>query len=176
MELHGKFGKNADLSTSIGLSETGDQFWNLTPAELIEDCIILGEGMLTDTGALAIETGEFTGRSPKDRFIVRDELTENAVWWGNVNIGFEPAKFDALYERMKAHLAEQDIYVRDVYACADPTYRMNIRVVAELPWSSLFAHNMFLRLGPTEIEDFLPEWHIVCAPSFHADHRWYAPA
>ena len=169
MELHGKFGKNADLSSSIGLTESGDQFWNLTPAELIEDCIILGEGMLTDTGALAIETGEFTGRSPKDRFIVRDEITENAVWWGNVNIGFEPAKFDALYERMKAHLAEQDIYVRDVYACADPTYRMNIRVVTELPWSSLFAHNMFLRLEPNEIEDFLPEWHIVCAPSFLAD-------
>jgi phosphoenolpyruvate carboxykinase (ATP) len=169
MELHGKFGKYSDLSTSIGLSETGDQFWNLTPAELIEDCIILGEGMLTDSGALAIETGEFTGRSPQDRFIVRDQITENAVWWGKVNIGFEPEKFDALYERMKAHLADMDVYVRDVYACADPTYRMNIRVVAELPWSSLFAHNMFLRLEPTEIEDFLPEWHIVCAPSFLAD-------
>ena len=169
MELHGKFGKNADLAASIGLSETGDQFWNLTPAELIEDCIILGEGMLTDTGALAIETGEFTGRSPKDRFIVRDAKTEAAVWWGDVNIGFEPAKFDALYERMKAHLAEQDLYVRDVYACADEAYRMNIRVVAELPWSSLFAHNMFLRLEANEIEDFLPEWHILCAPSFLAD-------
>ena len=107
MELHGKFGSNADLSASIGLSETGDQFWNLTAAELIEDCIILGEGMLTDTGALAIETGEFTGRSPKDRFIVRDAITENAVWWGDVNIGFEPAQFDALYERMKAHLADK---------------------------------------------------------------------
>ncbi|MFM8596481.1 MAG: phosphoenolpyruvate carboxykinase (ATP) [Flavobacteriales bacterium] len=169
MEQHGKFGKNADLAQHIGLSETGDQFWNLTPAELIEDCIILGEGMLTDTGALAIETGEFTGRSPKDRFIVRDAITENAVWWGDVNIGFSPEKFDALYDRMKAHLAEQDLYVRDVYACADPTHRLNIRVVAELPWSSLFAHNMFLRCTPEEIENFMPEWHIVCAPSFQAD-------
>jgi phosphoenolpyruvate carboxykinase (ATP) len=169
MELHGKFGSNADLSASIGLSETGDQFWNLTAAELIEDCIILGEGMLTDTGALAIETGEFTGRSPKDRFIVRDAITENTVWWGNVNIGFEPAQFDALYKRMKAHLADQDLYVRDVYACADPSYRLNIRLVAELPWSSLFAHNMFLRLEAKEIQNFLPEWHIVCAPSFLAD-------
>ncbi len=169
MELQGKFGKNADLAASIGLKNLGNQFWNMSPAELIEDCIILGEGMLTDTGALAIETGEFTGRSPKDRFIVRDEKTENAVWWGNVNIRFTPAQFDALYDRMADFLQEQDVYVRDVYACAEEKYRMNIRVVTELPWSSLFAHNMFLRLTDKEIETFTPEWHIVCAPSFQAD-------
>ncbi|MFZ9587359.1 MAG: phosphoenolpyruvate carboxykinase (ATP) [Crocinitomicaceae bacterium] len=169
MELHGKFGKHADLAASIGLKNLGDQFWNLSPAELVEDCIILGEGMLTDTGALAIETGEFTGRSPKDRFIVRDEKTENAVWWGDINIGFSPAQFDALYDRMTSFLEEQDVYVRDVYACAEEKYRMNIRVVTELPWSNLFAHNMFLRLSDNEIETFVPEWHIVCVPSFKAD-------
>ncbi|MFM6935304.1 MAG: phosphoenolpyruvate carboxykinase (ATP), partial [Flavobacteriales bacterium] len=102
MELQGKFGKNADLASSIGLANLGNQFWNMSPAELVEDCIILGEGILTDTGALAIETGAFTGRSPKDRFIVRDEKTEDAVWWGDINIGFSPAQFDALYERMKS--------------------------------------------------------------------------
>lgn len=169
MELQGKFGKNADLAASIGLTNLGEQFWNLSPAELVEDCIILGEGMLTDTGALAIETGEFTGRSPKDRFIVRDEKTENAVWWGNVNIGFTPEQFDALYDRMNEYLDGKDIYVRDVAACAEEKYRMNIRVVTELPWSSLFAHNMFLRLTDSEIETFMPEWHIVCVPSFQAD-------
>jgi phosphoenolpyruvate carboxykinase (ATP) len=169
MELHGKFGQHADLAASIGLTNLGDQFWNLSPAELVEDCIILGEGMLTDTGALAIETGEFTGRSPKDRFIVRDEKTENAVWWGDINIGFTPAQFDALYDRMTSFMEEQDVYVRDVYACAEEKYRMNIRVVTELPWSSLFAHNMFLRLTDNEIETFVPEWHIVCVPSFKAD-------
>lgn len=169
MELHGRFGKHADLFQSIGLEKSADQYWNLTPAELIEDCIILGEGILTDRGALAIETGEFTGRSPKDRYIVKDAITENAVWWGNINIGFEPAKFEALYARMLTHLAERELYVRDVYACADVAYRMNIRVVTELPWSSLFAHNMFLRLEGHELEDFLPEWHIVCAPSFVAN-------
>jgi phosphoenolpyruvate carboxykinase (ATP) len=169
MELQGKFGKNADLAASIGLTNLGEQFWNLSPAELVEDCIILGEGMLTDTGALAIETGEFTGRSPKDRFIVRDEKTENAVWWGNVNIGFTPEQFDALYDRMNEYLNGKDIYVRDVAACAEEKYRMNIRVVTELPWSSLFAHNMFLRLTDSEIETFMPEWHIVCVPSFQAD-------
>lgn len=169
MELLGKFGSNADLAKSIGLDNLGNQFWNLSPAELVEDCIITGEGVLTDTGALAIETGEFTGRSPKDRFIVRDEVTENAVWWGDINIGFSPEKFDALYEKMKAYLNEQDVYVRDAYVCADDRYRMNLRVVTELPWSSLFAYNMFLRPTNQELENFNPEWHIVCIPSFKAD-------
>ena len=169
MELLGKFGSNSDLEKTIGLSNLGTQFWNLTPAELIEDCIITGEGMLTDTGALAIETGEFTGRSPKDRFIVRDEKTENAVWWGNINIGFSPEQFDALYNRMKAYLTEEDVYVRDAYACADDKFKMNLRVITELPWSNLFAYNMFLRPTEAEIETFEPEWNIVCVPSFKAD-------
>jgi phosphoenolpyruvate carboxykinase (ATP) len=169
MELTGKFGSNADLEKSIGLANLGTQFWNLTPAELIEDCIITGEGMLTDTGALAIKTGEFTGRSPKDRFIVRDEKTENAVWWGDVNIGFSPEKFDALFNRMRAYLNEKDVYVRDAYACADSNHRMNIRVVTELPWSNLFAYNMFLRPTDAELDNFSPDWHVVCIPSFKAD-------
>ena len=169
MELIGKFGKNNDLKSSIGLSGLGQQFWNLTPAELIEDCIITGDGMLTDTGALAIETGEFTGRSPKDRFIVRDEITENAVWWGDVNIGFSPDKFAALYTRMQNFLVEKDVYVRDTYACADEKFRLNIRVVSEFAWSNLFAYNMFLRPSSDEIQNFNPDWHIVCVPSFNAD-------
>ena len=169
MELTGKYGSNSDLNKSIGLANLGTQFWNLTPSELIEDCIITGEGILTDTGALAIETGEFTGRSPKDRFIVRDEITENAVWWGDVNIGFSPEKFDALYNRMKAYLNEKDVYVRDAYACSDPNFRLNIRVVTELPWSNLFAYNMFLRPTDADLESFNPEWHVVCIPSFKAE-------
>jgi phosphoenolpyruvate carboxykinase (ATP) len=169
MELIGKFGSNNDLKKSIGLSGLGQQFWNLSPSELIEDCIITGDGMLTDTGALAIDTGEFTGRSPKDRFIVRDEITEKAVWWGDVNIGFSPEKFDALYTRMKSFLVEKDVYVRDTYACADEKFRLNIRVVSEFAWSNLFAYNMFLRPTSDELQNFNPDWHIVCVPSFKAD-------
>ncbi|MCX6196138.1 MAG: phosphoenolpyruvate carboxykinase (ATP), partial [Flavobacteriia bacterium] len=169
MELIGKYGINNDLNKSIGLSGLGQQFWNLSPSELIEDCIITGDGMLTDTGALAIDTGEFTGRSPKDRFIVRDEITEKAVWWGDVNIGFSPEKFDALYTRMKSFLVEKDVYVRDTYACADKKFRLNIRVVSEFAWSNLFAYNMFLRPTNDEIQNFIPDWHIVCIPSFKAD-------
>ena len=169
MNVFGKLGKNTDLNKSIGLNNLGNQFWNLSPSELVEDTILGGQGELTDTGALAIETGEFTGRSPKDRFVVCDEKTENAVWWGDVNIKFTPEKFDALYNRMKAYLNGRDVYVRDAFACADPSYKMNIRVVNEISWGNMFAYNMFLRPTDLDLENFLPEWHIVCAPGFKAD-------
>ena len=169
MDVFGKRGTHDDLDASIGLNNLGTQFWNLTPAELTEDVIINGQGVLTDTGALAIETGEFTGRSPKDRFVVCDEQTEHSVWWGDVNIKFSPEKFDALYNRMKAYLNGRDVYVRDAFACADPQYRMKLRVVTEFAWSNMFAYNMFLRPSDEEIESFLPDWHIVCAPGFKSD-------
>jgi len=169
MNVFGKKKSNANLDESIGLNNLGNQFWNLSPSELIEDTIINGQGMLTDTGALAIETGEFTGRSPKDRFIVCDDKTEDSVWWGNINIKFSQEKFDALYNRMKAYLNGKDVYVRDAYACADKQHRLNLRVVTEFPWSNHFAHNMFLRPTDEEINEFDPEWHIVCAPGFVSD-------
>jgi phosphoenolpyruvate carboxykinase (ATP) len=169
MNVFGKHGQHADLNESIGLNHLGTQFWNLTPAELVEDTIINGQGVLTDTGAIAIETGEFTGRSPKDRFVVCDENTEDSVWWGDINIKFTTTQFEALYNRMKAYLNGRDVYVRDAYACANPQFRMNIRVVTEFPWSNMFAYNMFLRPEDSELETFLPDWHIVCAPGFKAD-------
>jgi phosphoenolpyruvate carboxykinase (ATP) len=169
MNEFGKRGKHANLNDSIGLNNLGNVFWNLTPAELVEDTIINGQGVLTDTGAIAIETGEFTGRSPKDRFVVFDEKTENTVWWGDVNIKFSSEKFDSLYNRMKSYLTDKDVYVRDAYACADEAHRLNIRVVAEFPWSNMFCYNMFLRPTEAEIENFEAEWHIVCAPGFKAD-------
>ena len=169
MNEFGKRGKNADLNESLGLNNLGNVFWNLSPAELVEATIISGQGVLTETGAIAIETGEFTGRSPKDRFVVCDEKTENSVWWGDVNIKFSPEKFENLYQRMKAYLTEKDMYVRDAYACANDDFRLNLRVVTEFSWSNMFAYNMFLRPTDEEIEDFLPEWNIVCAPGFKAD-------
>ena len=155
--------------TELGLGNAANVFWNLTPAELIEETIINGQGVLASTGALAIDTGEFTGRSPKDRFIVCDSKTENTVWWGDINIKFTPEKFDALYNRVTAYLANRDLYVRDGYACADEKFRTNIRVVCEYPWSNLFAYNMFLRPKAEEVESFNAEWHIICAPGFLAD-------
>lgn len=170
MEVFGKKSEKANnLNESIGLTNSRNQFWNLSPSELIEDAIIAGQGMLTDNGALAIETGEFTGRSPQDRFIVADAKTEDAVWWGNINIKFSPEKFDALYERVKEYLSDKAIYVRDSYACADEAHRLNLRVVTEYAWGSQFAYNMFLRPTDEEIETIAPDWHIVCAPGFMAD-------
>jgi phosphoenolpyruvate carboxykinase (ATP) len=135
----------------------------------VEETLDRGEGILCDNGALAIDTGEFTGRSPKDKFTVVDDISKDTIWWGDINFKFEPAKFDALYNRVTAYLEGKEVYVRDAYACADPKYRLNIRVVTEYPWSNLFANNLFLRPTTEEIENFIPEWSIVCAPGFRAN-------
>jgi phosphoenolpyruvate carboxykinase (ATP) len=159
--------KDASLA-SIGLENVETAYWNLTPSELVEATIIRGEGFLTDTGALAVDTGEFTGRSPKDKFVVYDEKTKETVWWGDVNNRFESDKFDLLYNRVTAYLSGKEVYIRDSYACADATHRLNIRVVTEYPWSNLFANNLFLRPTMEELHHFDPEWTIICAPGFHA--------
>jgi phosphoenolpyruvate carboxykinase (ATP) len=137
---------------------------------LVEETIVRGEGMLTDTGALAVDTGKFTGRSPKDKFIVCDSTTEKSVWWGDINIKFDPAKFDRLYDRVTSYLQSKTIYVRDAYACADPNYRLTVRVVTESPWQSLFVNNLFLRPTKEEIlKTVRANWNIICAPGFEAD-------
>ncbi len=159
---------NADLS-KVGLGNLGDVYWNLEPAELVEHTIVNGQGMLADSGALAVDTGEFTGRSPKDKFCVKDAKTEKTVWWGDVNIPMEPAVFERLRERMAAYMMGRDAYVQDAYACADTAFRLNLRLVAEMPWAALFGNNMFLRPDRSELEHFSPEWHILCAPGFMAD-------
>ena len=93
----------------LGLGNVEAAYWNLHPAELVEETIIRGEGVLTDTGALAVDTGEFTGRSPKDKFVVYDENTKDSVWWGEVNNRFEADKFDLLYNRMLAYLSGKEV-------------------------------------------------------------------
>lgn len=153
----------------LGLKNLATAFWNLSPAELVEETITLGQGSITNTGALSVDTGEFTGRSPKDKFIVKDSNTENAVWWSQFNIPFESSKFDRLFERMSAYLTGREVYVRDAYVCADPRYRMNVRVVTEFPWSNMFAYNMFMRPTQDELKTIEPDWHVICVPGFMAD-------
>jgi len=142
--------------------------YNLPSERLHDICLEKGFGKEADSGALAVKTGEFTGRSPKDRFIVKDELTKDKVWWGDINIPFEEEAFDKLYVKIAKHLSNKELYVREAYACADDRYRINLRIITELPWVSLFAHNMFLRPSEKEIQDFSPEWTIMQAPSFMA--------
>ena len=151
------------------MAKSSEAFLNLTPDELIDHALKNNEGKLTDTGALAADTGEFTGRSPKDKFVVKDDITENTVWWGNINQPFESAKFDALLEKVINHYEGKRIYVRDSYACADPKYRMNIGVVTESAYQNLFANNLFLRPTAEEAAEQTPEWLVIAAPSFMAD-------
>lgn len=154
---------------SLGLTLSQDIHYQIAPKELVKQAIHRNEGELNDTGALVIKTGEFTGRSPKDKFIVKDEITANSVNWNDFNIPIEEKYFDQLYHKLIAHINNSECWVRDCYACASPEYRLNIRVINENPWSNLFAYNMFLRPAEEEINSFKPEWHIIQAPSFKAD-------
>lgn len=168
MEHIGFKNPSANLD-GIGLSKVKKAYWNLTPSELVEHSIIQGEGVLNDTGALVIDTGEFTGRSPKDKFIVKDAVTQDTINWGEINIAFSPENFDRLHQRMIAYLEGRDVYVRDSYACADSNYRLNVRVITEKPWQSMFAYNMFLRPTKEEVLSQQPDWQVVCASGFLAD-------
>ena len=143
--------------------------WNLSPETLTKITLEQHLGKLSDKGALAINTGEFTGRSPKDRFIVKDDITKDKIWWGDINIPFDSEKFQQLYNKVTEYLSNKELYVRDAYACADEDFRLNIRVINELPWSNMFASNMFLRPTSEELQGFTPEWTIVNAPGFMAD-------
>ena len=169
MSISGTKNPNATLET-IGIKNTKTQFWNLTPEELIEETIKRGEGVLNDTGALAVDTGEFTGRSPNDKFIVKDAITADTVDWSSkFNLAVEPSVFDKLYAKITAHLSERDIFVRDCVACAHPAYKLNVRVVTENPWANMFASNMFLRPTAAEVQHFNHDWLVLQAPSFKAE-------
>ncbi|MBK5285416.1 MAG: phosphoenolpyruvate carboxykinase (ATP), partial [Bacteroidia bacterium] len=165
-----EFGIKAKTASvaDIGLKHVEDAYWNLTPAELVEETIIRGEGMLTDMGALAVDTGKFTGRSPKDKFLVCDDITAGPVWWGDINIKFSPEDFDSLYNRVTAYLTGKTVYVKDAFACADPKYRLNLRVITEFPWQNLFSNNLLLRPTKDEIFKAKWDWTIIAAPGFQA--------
>ncbi len=157
---------------NIGLKNSENIHYQLTPHELVQHTLQMGEGVLTDSGALSIVTGEFTGRAPKDKFTVKDEITEPSVHWNDFNVPMEEKYFDVIYKKVLQHLNDKkNIWIRDCYACADPRYRLNIRVVTEKPWTNLFAYNMFLRPTEEELEDFTPEWHVISAPDLKLDAK-----
>ena len=143
--------------------------YNLTSDELHAITLDKGQGVESSLGAIAVNTGEFTGRSPKDRFIVKDATTEDKIWWGDINLPFESDAFDKLYDKVVDYLSEKEVFVRESYACADENYKLNIRVINEFPWSNMFAYNMFLRPTAAELENFTPEWTVINAPGFMAD-------
>ena len=156
--------KNIDLE-KYGIKGASVQ-WNLTPEELQKETLRLGMGVETNNGTLAINTGKFTGRSPQDRFLVKDDYTKDRVWWGKVNKPVSPENFDRLQSNIEDYLSGKDIYARDGYVCADPKYRLNVRTVTEYPWSNMFIYNMFLRPEASELENFKEDWLILCAPGY----------
>jgi len=167
MAVQGNKTANASLK-DLGINTSKTEFWNLSSEELADKTVALNQGIYANNGAVAVNTGEFTGRSPEDRFIVKDEVTENSVDWNSINMPFTSENFDKLYTKITNYFSDKDVYVRDSYACADPNYRLNIRVVTEFPWGNMFAYNMFLRPTEEELENFTPEWTILNAPNFMA--------
>ena len=143
--------------------------WNLSPAELYEEVLQRKEGTITDTGALMCDTGKFTGRAPKDRFIVEDEKTKDRVWWGNINQPIAPGVFDELLGRMSEYLRDKEIFVRDGYAGADDNYRLSCRFINTLAWQNLFCSNMFIEPPREDLEKFNPDFTVICIPEFEVE-------
>ncbi|HKG07797.1 MAG TPA: phosphoenolpyruvate carboxykinase (ATP) [Pedobacter sp.] len=148
--------------------DSNNALYQLNVAQLVEAALLNGEGTLADNGALAVDTGKFTGRSPKDRYIVYDDLTSDTVWWGDINIKFEERNFDKLLDRITRHLNQKKFYVRDAFVCADKAYQMNVRVVTETAYQNLFANNLFIRFDGDEVPE-IPEWTIIASPTFESD-------
>lgn len=141
---------------------------NLSASQLIAVSLARRESKLAANGALVAYTGSRTGRSPKDKFIVQDEVTKNRVNWGRVNQPFESGKFDALLDRVLAHLSSRDLYVQDLFAGADPTYRIPVQFMAEYAWHALFVRQLFLRPTAAELVVHKPEFTVIAAPEFDA--------
>jgi phosphoenolpyruvate carboxykinase (ATP) len=145
------------------------QFWNPSPASTIELAVRRGEGRLTSGGAFLAITSPFTGRSPNDKFIVKEPGSEDKVWWGKVNQPLSQEKYEALEADVKAYLDTKELFIRDLYACANPRRRLDVRLISESAWHTLFAHNQFIRPYPADLTDFEPTFTILHAPEFHPD-------
>ncbi|MEX6507425.1 phosphoenolpyruvate carboxykinase [Jiella sp. M17.18] len=157
---------------TTGLSDLASLRWNLSEAELVETAVRRGEGQLTAHGALTVTTGKHTGRSPKDKYIVRDEATEDAVWWDNNN-AMAPEDFERLYDDFKAHARGRDLFVQDLIGGADPKNAIRVRVVTEYAWHALFIRNLLIRPSEAELASFVPDMTIIDLATFRADPERY---
>ena len=152
VEIHNFIKKNSGIK------------WNLNSEELIEATIDMQMGQVSKNGALAINTGKFTGRAPKDRFIVRDEITNDTVDWNTINQSIEDRQYQKLKDSILNYLDNKQIFGRNACACAEHKYKLNITLITEYPWSNLFGYNMFLRPSKKDFKEFNNEWVILCAP------------
>jgi phosphoenolpyruvate carboxykinase (ATP) len=162
--------RKADYNLSNhGIGSLRLAYWNLPTESLFEESVFRGEGAIVAGGPFVVNTGRHTARSANDKFVVRESASDKNIWWGVYNRPFEPSKFEILYDRMLGFLQGRDVFVQDVYAGADPAYRLQVRIVTELAWHSMFARNMFIL--PESLEEykrFVPEFTIIALPSFKA--------
>ena len=156
--------------SSQGIATDATVHSNFGTARLVEEAVARGEGRLAKHGPLVVETGPHTGRSAKDKFIVRDETTEDTVWWGKVNASMTPANFANLKEDFMAALAtKDDLFVADLFGGSQAEHRVNVRVINELAWHNLFIRTLLVRPTEQELDGFVPEYTIIDLPSFRAN-------
>lgn len=151
-----------------GLRNLKNVCWNLSTPELYEEALKRNEAILAHLGPLVVRTGQFTGRSPNDKFIVDEPTSRDHIWWGKANRPFEPERFDELHRRMLSYLQLKDVFVQDCWAGADPDYRMPVRIITQYAWHSLFARNMFIQATHEELAVHEPEFVVIDCPGFHA--------
>jgi len=151
-----------------GIHNVNTVYWNLSTPLLYEEAMRRHEGRVGHLGPLVVRTGQHTGRSPRDKFIVREPSSADQVWWGDVNRPMEPEQFDRLRSRLLAYLQDRDVFVQDCFVGADPRYRLPIRVITETAWHNLFARNMFIQSEPAEVSGHVPQFTLIHAPNFHA--------
>lgn len=154
----------------IGLKHSGNIHYQCEPEELAEAALCRQEASMAHNGALVISTGKFTGRSPKDKFIVKDAITAHTVHWNDFNIPMAEKNFDIIFQKVMDYLgSREELWVRDCFACADEAHRIGVRVINEKPTNNLFAYNMFIRPQAEELEHFIPQWHVFSAPGLKLD-------
>ena len=165
VERHGRVGL-----LEHGISGDGDVHvhWNPTVSLLYTHALARREGRLAEGGPLAVDTGLHTGRSPKDKFVVREPGSEDRIWWGEVNAGLDEDRFDSLRDKVTGYLGRRDLYVIDAFAGADPAHRIAVRVITDRPYHALFARTMFIDPAPEELRDFEPEALVLHAPGLEA--------
>ncbi|HRQ37959.1 MAG TPA: phosphoenolpyruvate carboxykinase [Chloroflexota bacterium] len=151
-----------------GLANLKTIYWNLPTPSLYEESLKRHESIMAHLGPLVVRTGQFTGRSPNDKFIVKEPISQDSIWWGKVNRPFEAGRFEELHRRMASYLQGKDVFVQDCWCGADPDHRMPVRVITQYAWHSLFVHNMFIQATPKELSTFRPEFVIIDCPGFHA--------
>lgn len=157
---------------ALGLQNLNQVYWQLHSPQLYEQVLRRQEGFIAHLGPVVVRTGDHTGRSPRDRFIVKEPSTENTIWWGDVNRPFSPEQFDDLYQKMLAYFQGKNAFVQNCFAGADHDYRLSVRVITETAWHNLFARNMFIGATEEELAKFKPDFTVIHAPIFHASPQF----